>query len=223
MSAPIENIYKSLDEAYGEAVIKAFRELLESKHLYQFVNVDLKEIEIITERMANQDPHGSPKVVRANIKDGIADWTKEPWILISGPIPPITSKIRGQLSPIELPSVKLSCSSCNGAAWPHNPGYRDSNPSFQACDYSFGNSNVQFFLISFQCQNCKGTPLVFQVKREALKLSLVGRSQFPEVLVPDFIPYAQRKFYRNAIIADQTSGLAPVWWTESECMRHGEF
>jgi hypothetical protein len=205
MSAPVENIYKSLDEAYGEAVIKAFHELLETKHLYQFVNADLKEIETITERIAEQDPHGLPQVVRANIKDGIPNWTKKPWILISGPIPPITSKVGGQLSPIELQSVKLSCSSCNGAVWPHNPGYRGSEPIFRSYDYSSGNSNVQFFHLSFQCQNCKSTPLVFLVKREDLKLSLVGRSQFPEVSVPDFIPDAQRKFYRNAIIADQTS------------------
>jgi hypothetical protein len=46
---------------------------------------------------------------------------------------------------------------------------------------------------------------VFLVKRNGLKLTLVGRSQFPEVVVPSFIPEPQRKFYRNAIIADQTS------------------
>src|SRR5260221_14079702 len=48
-------------------------------------------------------------------------------------------------------------------------------------------------------------PLCFLVRREGLKLTLVGRSQLPEIATPVFIPENLRKYYRNAIIADQTN------------------
>ena len=64
---------------------------------------------------------------------------------------------------------------------------------------------MQVFAFPYQCQGCKGEPLVLFVRREVLKLTLVGRSQFPQIIVPKFIPETQRKFYRNAIISDQTN------------------
>jgi len=64
---------------------------------------------------------------------------------------------------------------------------------------------IEIFALPYQCQSCKCEPLFFLVRREGLKLMLVGRSQFQEVAVPDFIPKDHRKFYRNAVIANQTS------------------
>ena len=222
MSVPNVNKTRSLDEAYGNAVINAFRELLETKHLYQSIRVDLKEVQEIVETAALAQPNPQlTQTVRANFNDGFITWNRKKWILIAAPVPPITSKVGGELSPIELPSVKLSCSFCNGAAWPHNPGYRGSEPIFQSYVFDQSHGIIQMFHLSYQCQNCKGEPLYFLVRREELKLTLVGRSQFPEVVVPDFIPEGQRKFYRNAVIADQTSFiLAAALYLRSVIEQH---
>jgi hypothetical protein len=119
-------------------------------------------------------------------------------------VPPIGSV---ELPPIPLPSVRVSCGSkqCKGSIQPHNSGFVGWRYGIVSFDLQQDGSVIQIFSFPYQCQNCKEEPLVFLVKRDGLKLTLVGRSQFPEVLIPNFIPDAQRKFYRNAIIADQTS------------------
>jgi len=136
-------------------------------------------------------------------KDSILN---SPWKLsVEKELPPLYVRQTGPkpLNLFLLPTVKISCARCDAVRPPHNPGYvgltTDSTGVFE-----MNNGAIQIFALPYQCQSCRCEPLIFLIRREGLKLTLVGRSQFEEVAVPDFIPKDQRKFYRNAVIADQT-------------------
>ena len=60
------------------------------------------------------------------------------------------------------------------------------------------------FLLVFQCQGCQGTPESFLIRREALSLRLDGRSPIETVEIPDYIPKAESKHYRDALLAMNT-------------------
>lgn len=59
----------------------------------------------------------------------------------------------------------------------------------------------QVFLFPYQCQQCKGPPIYFLVRRTGLKLTLCGRDPIEEVDVPKFLPKGQRKHFSDALIA----------------------
>lgn len=217
----------SFEQEAELAFRSAFSELLERKHLYQYTNVDFGKIRSLIPELANRDFHGrfvigtpsNPptkkeieefiKSLEKQFEDRIGHWSSEEWILIDE----ATAKAfngdeeRIRLSRFVVPSINTFCSICDSGPWPHNLSHGSGTRGY-AFESDDNTANVQIFTLSFQCQHCRTEtkePLVFLVKREGLKLTLVGRSQFPEVVVPNFIPDAQRKFYRNAIIANQTS------------------
>ena len=65
----------------------------------------------------------------------------------------------------------------------------------------------------FQCQNCTGEPLFFMVRRDGLKLTMVGRSQFEDVQVPKYVPKPVAKHYEGAIVSFQTGrSLAGIFY-----------
>lgn len=103
-----------------------------------------------------------------------------------------------------LPLIKITCNHCQSIlpahisgcieTWAEVPTY---NPQGEAPSETF----LQIFSFPYQCQSCRGEPIVFIVRREGLKLTLVGRSQFEKVTAPDSIPKPERRFYSEAIIA----------------------
>jgi hypothetical protein len=66
--------------------------------------------------------------------------------------------------------------------------------------YSLGD-NDQFFLLSYQCQQCKGVPVRFLVRRIKTRLQLTGRDPLEVLPVPSFLPKSVRKYYSDARIA----------------------
>jgi hypothetical protein len=212
----------NLDEVISQKVLSALKELLETKHLYQSVQFSEKDfdgainhlIEIHKQEAARAEPgielDGTPylenRIKKLNQeRDNLlyCDW----YFYTESNPPPGAQPIGSvDLPPLLLPSVRVSCGSkqCKGSIQPHNAGFVGWSYGVMSFDYQKAGV-MQIFSLPYQCQNCREEPLVFLVTRENLKLTLVGRSQFPEVLVPNFIPEAQRKFYRNAIVAEQTN------------------
>ena len=218
----MQSFEERLSATAADRIVSAFQELFESKHLYQHVVVGIDEFGEIIREAADEsalrlsDP-GSDFSSAANAARHINDLKKFRDSILesvwrfgaeihsysgSDPISPFASG----LSPLPLPSIRVACSSsrCNGSVQPHNSGYVGLPAEIGSYDLGRVKPTIQLISIPYQCQNCKAEPLVFLVKRVGLKLTLVGRSQFPEVAIPDFIPDKQRKFYRNAVIADQT-------------------
>ncbi|MGA2787473.1 MAG: hypothetical protein ABSF60_08090 [Verrucomicrobiota bacterium] len=210
----------------GQAIASAVRELLETKHLYQSVEISEKSfdnfiqnsIEAYKQEIARGEPgisSGGPaaiaKVFGDQLRDRKISILNSPWDFDAETYSPIgrgaqPARISENFPSITSPSVRVSCGSkkCKGSVQPHNSGYIGAHPEIDSYTLNRHPSIVQIFSFAYQCQNCKEEPLVFLVKRDSLKLTLVGRSQFPEVSVPDFIPKDQRIFYRRAIIAEQT-------------------
>jgi len=211
----------------SQAIASAVKELLETKHLFQSIEIPVKPIE---EFIRNSTEECKKEVARAepgvssgrpgfiaqvheeqlrNRKDSIlnSNWyfDAETHERVGRGAPPL--RIAENFPSVNAPPIRVSCGSktCKGSVQPHNSGYIGALPEISSYNLSQPTSLIQTFSFVYQCQNCKGEPLVYLVKRDGLKLTVVGRSQFPEVVVPNFIPEAQRKFYRNSIVADQTS------------------
>jgi|ERR1035437_1111689 hypothetical protein len=212
----------NLDEVISQKILSALKELLESKHLYQSVQITEKDfdeainrlIEIHKQETSRAEPgiklDGTPylKKFTERLHQERNNLLYSDWYFFTESNPPPGAQPIGSvdLPPLLLPSARVSCGSkqCKGSVQPHNAGFV--GWSYGAVSFDYKKDGVmQIFSLPYQCQNCKEEPLVFLVKRENSKLTLVGRSQFPEVVIPNFIPDAQRKFYRNAIVADQTN------------------
>jgi len=209
--------------AASDKIVCAVQELLETKHLYQHVVIGTDELDEIIRKAADKsalklsDP-GSDSASAANaarylddlkkIRDSIleSDWRFGAEVHSYSGSDPISPYGSG-LPPLRLPSIRVACNSrrCSGSIQPHNSGYIGLSGEICSYDLLRVKPTTQVVSVPYQCQNCKTEPLVFFVRRFGLKLTLVGRSQFQEIAVPDFIPKNQRKFYRNALIADQTS------------------
>lgn len=218
----MSNLASSLENIISQKVSLALQELLETKHLYQSVEIFEKEFdepvnhilggykrELFRSEPGNQDADAILKrrTEKLNQQRGALLYSDWYFYTESNPppgVPPIGSV---ELPPIPLPSVRVSCGSkqCKGSIQPHNSGFVGWRYGVMSFDLQQVGSVMQIFSFPFQCQNCKEEPLVFLVKRDVLKLTLVGRSQFPEVLVPDYIPKELRKIYRNAVVANQVN------------------
>jgi hypothetical protein len=94
--------------------------------------------------------------------------------------------------------VRKSVESFN--AWLGHPA--STIPVTRATEYAF--------CIPVQCQACRTNVIVLLVHRKGDKLQLVGRSEFEEVEVPQYIPKAQTQFYSQALIALNSGQVLPA-------------
>ena len=122
-----------------------------------------------------------------------------PWYLLKldeQPFP-MASITRGEKEPLKvrLPTIRTHCSNKGcGTVEPCNP--------LPPTVTSHADQSQSFYL-PYQCQNCKGTPINFLVKRLREKLTLCGRAPIEEPLIADHLPKEKiiSKHYRNATIA----------------------
>lgn len=206
----------------AKAASNAVQDLLENHNLYQSVTADVsafeKQIEKIKQKY--QSPvslmPGSEVDMIKRLNDFKVGW----WAFsLEGVLPTILVPLKRTETPtpnwFAPPTIRVTCSHCDGVKPPHNPGYLGLTTD-SIYSYTSGQNWIQIFALPYQCQNCKCEPVFFLIRREALKLTVVGRSQFQEVLIPDYIPKEQRKYFRNAIVASQTGfTLASVLYLRS--------
>ena len=196
--------------AFHKMVADGLGELLERRHLYQSVTIDMAPYDQREEQIRKAIADKRPVTNESSaVYNRIIQFRSGPWAFsLEGVLPAILVPPQRKETPtpnwFNPPTVRVACTSCDGVAPPHNPGYLGLTTD-SVFTYTSRQRGTQVFALPYQCQNCKCEPLFFLVRREGLKLTLVGRSQFPEVLIPDFIPKNQQKFYRNALIADQTA------------------
>ena len=189
------------------------RELLENKHLYQSVTFDSSgfkksTISEVAQRLAESGEYPVASWNQALV-NAFGSLERTLWEFDSAE-EKIEALLRAMnekvsLVRIPLPTIKIFCNHCDAIRPPHNPGYIGKSTQRNSQVLQQDSEVVQLFEATFQCQSCKGEPIVFLIHRKGLKLTLVGRSQFPEVLVPDFIPRNQRRFYSNSVIAERTN------------------
>ena len=71
-------------------------------------------------------------------------------------------------------------------------------------DTNDNKSAVQQFSVQYQCQTCKGEPLTFMIRRDGLKLQIVGRSRIEPCLIPEGVHSEMEGLLSDAICASQT-------------------
>lgn len=213
----------TIEEATQRAVVAGLVELLQVKHLYQSVHVD--ERLVISAVKGNRgdansavilgtsgSQPASPKQIveylEALNEKRLRIWKEGFWTLVNEqPREGGRTTARSEQSRqnrFELPPIKIFCSQCKSGPWPHNPGYDGIGAETKAECFKSPKSVTQVFLLTYLCQNCRKEPVCFLVRREGLKLTVVGRSHFEFVAVPTFIPENEADFYRESLIALST-------------------
>jgi hypothetical protein len=198
------------------AISDALRDLLENKHLYQSVSVsrhslDQYKNERIIEAVKRAETSlalggmSSSEAMNRTARDCDASIHE---ILEAEWLPPLqgTFVVSQQVTPLlgvnfTLPTIHTFCPECE-ERWPFNPNPQLSfSTLFSQSMFFLRDKKCQVFVLTYQCQSCKGEPLVFEVRREQTKLTLCGRSIIESLPVPKSLPKPVAKFYADAHIA----------------------
>jgi len=193
----------------GRNISDAVRQSLSDKHLYQSVNVDVAFLDEVTEAhhkaeriaAARSLSPGRPGRVPEldEIRGTLDSFLRAAWFP-SGARPLVDTGMDilyendPKVQKYPLPTVKLTCNHC-GERGPFNPvgalvetGRRE--------------RDNQWTYLSYECQNCKGEPIRFLIRRKRTKLTLSGRDPFETIELPSFIPKQHADNLRNALIAN---------------------
>jgi len=183
----------------AEAVARAFKQLLSEKHLYQYSEVDISFIptvaKAIHDKMSPTILSGGRTVKRSTIEDALAyclGQTNTIWVP-RGVISEIIN-FRSGFAPLdfELPTINTFCDECQ-----ERPPFNPAPKSYLV----LGAGQDELFLLGYQCQQCKGQPISFLVRRESLKLRLAGRYPLEVFQTPKVLPKSVSKYFGNAQIA----------------------
>jgi hypothetical protein len=177
-----------VDNTFSKLISNSFKILIEQKHLYQNLNIDVPgyddKIDVFI-----------PTSFKHDAKLRYKQCLIMKWILsaLSATIDNIESTLK-----ISLPTVKIYCAICNRIE-AYNP--ISGNDELNAIGESYNVSKTQVFLLFYQCQSCKGLPESFLIARKELKLSIVGRYPIEKVDTPKYLPKEFSKFISDALIA----------------------
>jgi hypothetical protein len=192
---------------FNEQLRADLKKLLEQKHLYQTLSINVADIESETVSIAYPDK-------RKYAEDTFRAYAAEPWTLkqpVNPSAPPIGPLPSGKKAPqLDFPTIKLFCETCDRLE-PYNlvtsedlAGKISSPVNLKA------KGTLQVFAVGYVCQGCKSAPEFFMIRREGTKLSVVGRTPMAHVDVPPFIPASHRKLYVGAVIAYQARQVLPA-------------
>jgi hypothetical protein len=188
------------NDAMQNVVPVALKRLLCDKHLYQSIEVDLSPLLAVSKRIAMEasspgssrfsaSPPSTVKLLAESDESGALF----PWIIGGCEVRAFDRELlRVEFT---LPSINTYCGTCKFCP-PYNPIVQLSFVVVDAKD-----KVNQWYDLAYECQQCKGTPVRFLVRRQGLKLQLCGRDPIEEVPLPKVLPKAQSKFYSNATIA----------------------
>lgn len=188
------------------AIREALSNLLETKHLYQTVTVDVSTAKQRTTGRNISD--GNKAMFEQELKRRI----ETAWEPAEPELPGVArqQKTAPERIYVVFPTIKTFCARCDDVE-AHNVVYAHDITSdlvTRAGGYHQGPS--QHLAAAYRCQVCKVTLQYFLIKREAIKLSLVGRSPIEHVSVPDVIPKSHCKYYSGAVVAFQSGQVLPA-------------
>jgi hypothetical protein len=189
--------------AIGQAVANAFKQLLSEKHLYQYTEVDLSCVSALAKTLHNDyalrasDPgsigsdRGIPSL-KSLISEG-EEIAANLWTPNGFPLPTLSFSHDAFPLQFDLPTINTFCDDCNGR-WPFNSVAKGSH-------LVQGEGQDESFYLGYQCQQCKGRPILFLVCREGWRLRLAGRYPLEVLPTPKVLPKSVSKYYGNAVIA----------------------
>lgn len=211
-------LYKTFEEARN-SFSGSVRTLLEHKHLYQSVEVDIsvdrEEVRNLLVDMgdeyATEDLIGVVSIpqydeyINAGLDHSYEILKAVPWrFWVDQPDPGDINddSLKYEFLDIQLPDIKVACDFCNDTVQPHNPVQVNGLEDGLAAELG---PQKQIFLFSYLCQSCKCESVIYVVRREKKKLTIVGRSRFESVPIPKAMEkLLEARFYRDAVIAFNT-------------------
>lgn len=176
---------------YDARLTQCIKDLLETKHLYQNIKIDIRDLSKRVAELAESLGEG--------VIQEFGDYFSAPLDTTINS----SKKMRllyGTASFIDvtLPeTAKVYCAKCKEIQ-PFNP-FKTHGETQQTI--TFSDLSEQLFVLEYQCQGCKEDPNIFLVKRDGLKFSLQGRSPIEVCPTPDVIPKKFKDFYSDSEIA----------------------
>jgi hypothetical protein len=190
---------------FGQALQVQLKTLLEEKHLYQTVAIDVVAIAAQTIDRAYPDR-------RERLTQVFEAYISPSWNLDrpSRPdVPPIGPLPSGAHVPlVSFPTIKLFCEGCD-----RTEPYKvlTAVEATEAASPSKGKGTLQVFVVGYECQStCTSAPEYVMIRREGVKLSLVGRTPMAHVEVPSSVPKSHRKFLVDAFRARNAGQVLPA-------------
>lgn len=204
----------ALAKAVNDDLTKSYKELIETKHLYQSATIEFES-------------HCAAllaKVTLACDKESFARYVTTAYhtsLFLSEEqqygVDPSFGSNYSTLG-LVLDNVKLFCSVCKAVETFSPASYSDImsdrlNPNSRIVSYP---PEFQIFAISYQCETCKKLPVAFLIRRKEWKLTIEGRSPIETVVLPSFIPKIESRLLTGAVVAHQTGNpLAGLFYLRS--------
>ena len=197
-------------ETRGEVITTALKTLLEEKHLYQYVDVeDRSEFEtedvFIDERTTGAAASSQWEAKRLQ-HPIFSTWL--PYIAARSGYERAKSMFdrAGQRGlTFTAPNVKMHCHRCNNRETFVSLSMGDAMDDGRVIVQPFKSEKgrLQVFAVSYQCQSCQSPPDVLLIRREGLRLSLVGRAPMEVLPVPSYIPRSVQDHFAEGTIANR--------------------
>lgn len=188
----------------GEHIAETIKTLLETKHLYQSLEVTTPHAAISSIVMGVKPAIDAGRNFREELALPASALILQRWNLMDP---------RGNWSAVDdectviIPHIKTFCRGCDRVE-PFNPvaatDYLVTGEWSPWKGYRTSGCVVQNFVLSFWCQGCKGIPEVFMVRRVGAKLTICGRSPMEHVDVPKYLPPKAKQYVAGAIVAHQS-------------------
>ncbi len=194
-----------------QLIERAFQELINTKHLYQSIEIDFRPTVI---RKATEERSRRAQLAAAGggsagpntetiVNSLLTELDAKNWLFVTAWDE--SADYEGSI-PFSLLPVKTLCSVCDDVT-SFNPW---ASASVSAATMSPGVGHKQVFCLPLQCQGCRSSFIGFMVARNDRKIQLVGRSEFEHVQVPPCIPKDQKDFYSQAVIAFNCGQFLPA-------------
>ena len=192
------DIIHRLRSGYNVLITKSFKNLLESKHLYQSVMIDINSYLEMEKHASSFNPYETVQFA------DLLRYIQYPWATNIGKSyrTPVEEQAKNNVVQVNLPTIKIYCALCKRVE-AFNPFSDEFSETQKGVIYP-GSENqqvCQLFLLEYQCQSCKGTPEIFLVRKEGYRISLHGRSPMEVYPCPKVIPKAFRKYFSDSAVA----------------------
>jgi hypothetical protein len=188
------------------AISQTFKTLLETKHLYQSLEVAPPADDISSIVMQVRPAIDSGRNFREELALQASLWISKRWNVFN---PRGSGYASTDECNVVIPHIKTFCIKCDRVEPFNVVATTDylvdslDRPPAQHLVYRISSGLVQNFVLSFWCQGCKGVPEVFVIRRVGAKLTLCGRSPMEHVDVPKHLPPKAKEYIAGAIVAHQ--------------------
>lgn len=201
-------LFSQIKPYLGQSIENCLRDLLETKHIYQYCKVELPSAEtinsVIQRLLAGVTTYQegldfSTETIEENFSK--SGWQIDNRYYEKGEyLAQEPDFISNQIKFVP-PTVKLFCNHCKRTEAFNFLSGLDLLQGWRSYSKNQSFENEQIFELTYQCQSCKCKPEIFLINREELKLIQSGRVPIETLEISTVIPKNQKGYFANAILA----------------------